>query len=248
MRLPGKRICLAGFDKVRGKLYIFKFVGPKNDSYAAICRRLGVSPIMTYKNRTRGFGMLEKYLSSQRAHLADGLIPHAIRKGAILDIGCGPYPYFLTHTEFNIKVGIDQESHLASMDLDGIKVQQWDIGKNDTLPFPDESFDAVTMLAVIEHLEGSRLISILNEIHRIMKPGGCLIITSPSFWTAPILFVLSRISVISKLEIDDHKHTYSLSELSFIIGKSVFSASPRFMGHFECGMNMWLKVIKAEAH
>jgi SAM-dependent methyltransferase len=199
---------------------------------------------MNHKNRTRGFGMLEKFLSSQRAHRANRLIPHAFRKGALLDIGCGPYPYFLTHTEFNVKVGIDQECHTSSMDLHGIEIRQWDISGNSSLPFPNESFEAVTMLAVIEHLESGRLISILNEIHRIMKPGGCLIMTTPSSWTTPILFILSRISVISRFEIDDHKHAYSSPELSRIIGKSDFAAGSLVMGHFEWGMNIWAKVTK----
>jgi predicted SAM-dependent methyltransferase len=100
------------------------------------------------------------------------------------------------------------------------------------------------MLAVLEHLEPSRIISILNEIHRIMKPGGCLIMTSPSSWTTGILFILSRISIISKIEIDDHKHAYSLYELSTLVGKSNFSGSSTTMGHFEWKMNMWAKVIK----
>lgn len=199
---------------------------------------------MDDRNRTRGFGVFEKYLSSRRAQLADKLIPYALRKGSLLDIGCGPYPYFLTHTEFNTKVGIDQECQGSSMNLKGITIRQWDVGKNLKLPFENASFDAVTMLAVIEHLEFDHLISILDEIHRLTKPGGCLIMTSPSFWTAPILFALSRIGVISRLEIDDHKHAYSLSELSLIIGKSRFSTGSCGMGHFEWGMNMWVRVTK----
>jgi|WetSurMetagenome_2_1015567.scaffolds.fasta_scaffold00185_27 SAM-dependent methyltransferase len=199
---------------------------------------------MNDTNRTRGFGVFEKFLSSRRARVADKLIPRVLRKGSLLDIGCGPYPYFLTHSEFNVKVGIDQECGNAGENPEGITIRQWDVGKNRTLPFDNGFFDAVTMLAVIEHLQFDALVSILDEIHRVMKPGGCLIMTSPSFWTPPLLFALSRIGLISKLEIDDHKHAYSLKELSRVIGKSLFSSGSRVMGYFECGMNMWARVTK----
>jgi ubiquinone/menaquinone biosynthesis C-methylase UbiE len=201
---------------------------------------------MMHENRTRGFGMLEKFLSSRRARLANKLIPGTIRDGALLDLGCGPYPYFLMHTRFNVKVGIDQESTVVPANLDGIKVLHCNFVEKSALPFSDRSFDAVTMLAVIEHLDRDRLISVLNEVHRVLKPGGCLVATSPSFWTPPILFLLSRIGLLSKLEIDDHKHTYSRSELSQSINKSDFSRCLRSMGHFEWGMNMWAKVIKTD--
>jgi ubiquinone/menaquinone biosynthesis C-methylase UbiE len=201
---------------------------------------------MMNENRTRGFGILEKFLSSKRARLANRLIPTKIREGAILDLGCGPYPYFLMHTKFNVKVGIDQESTIAPTKMDGIKVLHCNFVEESALPFSDRSFDAVTMLAVIEHLDGDRLVSVLNEVYRILKPGGFLIATSPSFWTPPILFLLSRIGLLSKLEIDDHKHTYSRSELSQSIDRSDFSHCVRSMGHFEWGMNMWAKVTKAD--
>jgi len=47
------------------------------------------------------------------------------------------------------------------------------------LPFADSCFDSVTYLDVIEHHHRSPA-RVLSEIHRILKPGGCLIITTPN--------------------------------------------------------------------
>jgi len=57
---------------------------------------------------TRGKGLLEPFLARMRAKTANGLIPDELRSGRILDIGCGSYPYFLSHTAFEEKHALDQ--------------------------------------------------------------------------------------------------------------------------------------------
>jgi SAM-dependent methyltransferase len=52
------------------------------------------------------------------------------------------------------------------------------------MPYPDNTFNAVTALDVIEHNEDD--LAILTDSHRVLKPGGHMIITVPAFmwlWT-----------------------------------------------------------------
>ncbi|HTY87990.1 MAG TPA: class I SAM-dependent methyltransferase [Candidatus Acidoferrum sp.] len=44
-------------------------------------------------------------------------------------------------------------------------------------PYDHESFDAVVLTDVLEHVADER--ATLNELFRVLKPGGCLIITTP---------------------------------------------------------------------
>ena len=45
-------------------------------------------------------------------------------------------------------------------------------------PFADASFDCVITFQVIEHIENDRFF--LEEIHRVLKPGGLLLLTTPN--------------------------------------------------------------------
>lgn len=47
------------------------------------------------------------------------------------------------------------------------------------LPFPDNHFDLVTMLDVLEHVEDDRAAA--REIHRVLKPGGAFILSVPAY-------------------------------------------------------------------
>jgi SAM-dependent methyltransferase len=60
----------------------------------------------------------------------------------------------------------------------GAKFVQADIGK---LPFPDNYADYVEMNQVVEHFPIKQIATYMKEVHRVMKSGGKLYITAPSF-------------------------------------------------------------------
>ena len=57
----------------------------------------------------------------------------------------------------------------------GVKVY---VGELAALRFPDAAFDAVTMSHFIEHVHDPSLL--LRECHRILKPGGRLVVVTPN--------------------------------------------------------------------
>ena len=64
------------------------------------------------------------------------------------------------------------------------------------LPFSDASFDAVFIFDVLGHIDGDNVVA--EEIRRVLRPGGALLITVPAF-----MFLFGHQDRMS-----DHKRRY----------------------------------------
>ncbi len=191
---------------------------------------------------TRGYGLLEGLLAKKRALMANNLISPHLRHGRILDIGCGSLPYFLKYTEFAEKYGIDKtvsDTTIEGFREEDIILSNDDIEKEGRIPFDDGYFDVVTMLAVIEHIEPERLDGIIGEVRRILKSGGLLIITTPASWTDGLLRFMAGLHLVSRIEIDEHKATYTPSNIIFMLEHAGFVKDRIRTGYFELFMNIW---------
>lgn len=186
---------------------------------------------------TRGTGLLEPLLARLRARRANQLIPSRHREGRILDIGCGSYPYFLSHTSFKEKFAIDQLTPAASPP--DIRLHTLDLNAEPRLPFEENFFSAITMLAVVEHLNPSSLVALFSEVHRTLRPGGLLVITTPSVWSAGLLRAMARIHLVSGEEIREHTYIYTLPLLGWYFGRAGFEMEKVRFGYFEFMLNMW---------
>ena len=82
------------------------------------------------------------------------------------------------------------------------------------LPFKDESFDKVIMLAVLEHVETNKVELLFKEFKRILKKNGKVILTTPTPLSKPILeFLAYKLRIISECEIRDHKKYYTRNDI-----------------------------------
>lgn len=186
---------------------------------------------------TRGHGLLEPLLARLRAQKANQLIPDSLRQGRILDIGCGSYPYFLAHTSFQEKFAIDQLEPAHA--VPEIHWHTLDLNQDARLPFPDQFFTAITMLAVAEHLNPNSLIALLQEAHRALAPGGMVILTTPAAWSDGLLHFMTRFNLVSAEEINEHVYSYTLPLLGWCFGRAGFAMDKVKFGYFELMLNLW---------
>ncbi len=96
--------------------------------------------------------------------------------GPMLEIGCGTghWSAFFCQKGFAV-TGIDVSekmlSHAIYRQLPGC---YFALGSAEQLPFPEHSFDHVAAMAVLEFVDEPD--RVFNEIHRVLKPGGFLLI------------------------------------------------------------------------
>jgi SAM-dependent methyltransferase len=98
--------------------------------------------------------------------------------GRTLDFSCGD-GMFLRRIHGRVRdlwgVEVDPVRLAAAAETPGVRTRRMVPGSK--LPFPDASFDFVTILEVIEHVadEGQ----VLRELSRVLAPGGRLLLTTP---------------------------------------------------------------------
>ena len=190
----------------------------------------------------RGYGPLDLYLAKKRCKMAAWHLRDIHHRHRIIDIGCGAYPLFLTQIDFAEKYGVDKEISNELQDSamrHGIVLKEIDLQGETVLPWRDNSFDAVSMLAVIEHIEPDFLPSLLDEIYRVLKTQGRFILTTPAPWTDILLRFMAKLKIISEEEIRDHKGVYSHKILASYMSGAGFTKDKMKFGYFELFFNIW---------
>ena len=87
------------------------------------------------------------------------------------------------------------------------------------MSFEDESFDAVVMLATLEHIRDKAPLA--RECARLVSPGGRVIITVPALVVDKVVDVLVRLRLADGMSLDEH-HGYRPEETSEVFAPPQF--------------------------
>lgn len=138
------------------------------------------SNIQSY-NHEAGMGYIHKPTQQKRIEIATRFLQEVLpeaRGQKLLSIGCSTGDIETLFLKLGLLVhGIDASPiALKIAQQKGIETVEGDI--TEPFPYRDESFDFVFAGEVIEHVMHTR--DFLSEIHRVLKPQGRVIITTPN--------------------------------------------------------------------
>jgi SAM-dependent methyltransferase len=86
---------------------------------------------------------------------------------------------------------------------------------------PVAAFDAITLLAVLEHFAADDYDGLRSGCARFLKPGGYLIITVPSPKVDGILKVLLAIGLIDGMSLEEH-HGFDVEDTTTVFPPPAF--------------------------
>lgn len=130
------------------------------------------------------------------------------RRPRILDVGCGTGANLKMLSEFGDAEGVDiSPDALEFCQKRGLEVK---LGAAEALPYQPGTFDVVTALDVVEHLDDD--VAGLREIHRVLRPGGRVLIFVPTFmWLWGV-----------QDDVSHHRRRYRLPELRRALSEAGF--------------------------
>jgi SAM-dependent methyltransferase len=101
---------------------------------------------------------------------------------SLLDVGCnaGDLLVNLRHAYPEMRlVGVDVNAAQIEAARARLLDIEFHLATGTALPFPDEEFDCVTCIEVLEHIAPEQREAALREIYRVLRPGGRLVLRVP---------------------------------------------------------------------
>ena len=157
---------IAAYNRPRWKMFIISSVLAACYGYTA-----------EGKNRLLGFLLSMLGPIRERAG-AFVLFLHARDRGKLLDVGCGNGQFLAWMSRLGWEgVGVDPDGDAVRIAKERFRVTAFE-GTIESVRFSENFFDVVTMHHVLEHV--SDPIKTLAECHRVLRPGGKLVIVTPN--------------------------------------------------------------------
>lgn len=100
---------------------------------------------------------------------------------SILDIGCGTGGNFDLLSKYGTVYGIDASEKAVEYARKRGIAREVQVGKVQHMPYEDDRFDIVGCFDVLYHGWIQDDTEVMREIHRILKPGGYLVIREPAY-------------------------------------------------------------------
>lgn len=188
--------------------------------------------IWTFPSRQRLFGLMDAYARDLRGQ-------------TVLDYGCGRGEASLKYLEAGAAkvVGIDISEAYVTEAQDKATTAGYDPSRFDframdahRLDFPDASFDVVIGYGILHHLDADVA---LAEIHRVLKPGGRVLLQEP-LADHPLLKLFRRLTPNARTEDEE---PFSGAEIKRLTERPEWRTELAYCGILEAPVAMFTSVL-----
>jgi ubiquinone/menaquinone biosynthesis C-methylase UbiE len=167
----------------------------------------------------------------------------------ILDAGCGRGETVLACARAGAAVaGIDYSEAAVELTREMLAEVQPEadlrVGSVTDLPWPDASFDRIQFSDVIEHLDPEQTVPALSEFHRVLKPGGYLLVhTAPNLlfmnygWPAarPFVRLAGHRDIADRVD-----HWFEIAKSYHVNEQSVYSLRRHLRAAGFADLHVWI--------
>ena len=170
----------------------------------------------------------------------EDLVASHLLQGIVLDIGCGTGDHLKLLPEHFIPCGIEISQSLADIATKNLSIRNgWVINKpalHGLLKIDSASIDCIIMRAYLEHESQPR--EVLENVCRVLKPGGIIIIKVPNYSSLNRRIMGKRWCA---LRFPDHMNYFTVKTLRHMVVQCGFRIKCfSFLDHLPTSDNMWL--------
>ena len=167
-----------------------------------------------------------KAMNVSHAKMTDWGLQHITfpRDASILDIGCGggwtvrklatraPDAKVIGLDYSAVSVSVSSETNAEQIKLGQVQIQEGSVA---ALPSPDCTFDIVT--AIETHYYWPDLPANMQEIHRVLKPGGSFALIAECYRGGPFRFLYGAVMpLLGAAFLTDEEHRNMLAQVGFV--------------------------------
>jgi len=162
----------------------------------------------------------------------------------VLDLGCGYHATYLKAIGDRLAEGVGVDFHVSEESRRHPHLSFVTCSVEDALPrLPANNFDAVLFISVLEHVWNPA--ECLSHCHRVLKPGGRLLVNVPTWHAKPVLEISAfKLGTSPALDMDEHKMYYSKRDLWPLLVRAGFKPSRIRLEYRKLCMILFATAIK----
>ncbi len=189
------------------------------------------------------FNFMRTHVSGDFSRIRHELV--SAGSGRLLDIACGTafYSRDLYAGKRTFYCGLDKSPSYISYAVRNFGDGHFIIGDAFNLPIARHSLDAVLSLAFLHHISDQEVSPILEEVHRVLKPGGTFVIAEPILFFRFLRFFLVPKRTLVKLDRGRHVRRPDAYRALFTQGFTVLRDYPFRNGPHD----WWVFVLRKKA-